>query len=391
MHENPLAENQDAPVESPVPSDQKERAHTPGHRDCPACERARMLQTILLTPQMSFTAAFELWIQRRIIDKAGVWSNARYISPRTEQDLRQYAAAAAKFLGSLRLEEIHAGHLLEYQRARATCDKRAADWSAPAGANLIRKEVQTVARVMRAAGAWTPHHEECWEPLQAVESDTAHALTPEEQHRWLHTAGSREEWRVVYWYSLVALQTTAATNEMRSLRIGDIFLEQGTLQIRREGAKNKFRIRMIPLQTPEVVWALSCLIDRAKEMGSAGSHHYLFPFHLHHDVYDPLKPMTVWGLRKRWEEVRQAAGLREFTPYHTRHTALTRMAEAGMPLQVAMAFAGHMSPKMQQRYIAISMAAKREWAAKTWSETAYAMKKPSASVRRDENGAARSG
>jgi integrase len=338
------------------------------------------LHTAVLTPQMSFLQAFELWISRRIIPNAGLWSNARYIAPRTERDLRQYAAAAAKFLGELPLGEIHAGHLREYQRARATCDKSAADWAAPAGAILIRKEVQTICRVLRAAGAWTPQLEEQFEPLQPVESDEVGALTPEEQHRWLHAASSRVEWQVVYWYSLVALQTTAATNEMRSLRIGDVFLDQGTLQIRREGAKNRARIRMIPLQTPEVAWALDALIDRASRLGAQAPHHYLFPFHLHHDVYDPVRPMTVWGLRKRWDEVQEAAKLPRFTPYHTRHTALTRMAEVGVPLAVAMSFAGHLSPKMQQRYVAISMAAKREWAGRTWTETANSLKKSSASV-----------
>jgi integrase len=333
-----------------------------------------------LTPQLTFTAAFELWISHRIIDHAGMWSNARYISPRTERDLRQYARAVGKFLGGLRLDEIHAGHLREYQRARSVCDKSIADWGDRAGANLIRKEVQMVRRVLIAAGAWNERFTDSWEPLQPVENDVQRAMTPDEQHRWLHIAGSREEWRMVYCYSLVALQTTASTNELRSLRLGDIFLEQGTVRIRTEGAKTKFRVRTIPLQTAEVCWALAQLVERAKELGAAGPHHYLFPFHLTRKKYDALKPMTVWGLRKPWEEIRTAAGLDWLRPYDLRHTAITRMAEAGVPIQVIMSFAGHMSPKMQLHYTSISMAAKREWAVRTWSDTAHAMRKPPANV-----------
>lgn len=320
-----------------------------------------------LTPDLTFAEAFTLWIERRMLPNAGAWTNARYISPRTERDLRQYARAAGMFFGELRLAEIHAGHLREYQRARAVCDRSAAAWHERAGANLIRKEVQTVMRVMRAAGAWTEHHESLFEPVQAAEAAEAHALSPEEQHRWLHTAASRAEWRVVYWYSLVAIQTTAATNEMRGIRLGDVFLEQGTLQIR-EG-KNKHRVRMIPLPSPECAWALAQLAERAERLGASGPHCFLFPRHVTRERYDAAQPMSVWGLRRHWDEVQAAAGLPEFTPYHTRHTGLTRMAEAGVPLAVAMSFAGHISPRMQQRYVAISMAAKREWGMRTWAQS----------------------
>jgi integrase len=190
-------------------------------------------------------------------------------------------------------------------------------------------------------------------------------MTPEEQHRFLYMAQSREEWRVVYCWALIALQTTAATNELRALRIGDVFLTQGTIQIRSEGAKNKFRVRTIPLQTPEVVWALEQLVARAHALGASGPHCYLFPFHRTQKQYDPLRPMTVWGIRRSWEAV---------------HTAITRMAEAGVPIHVIMSFAGHMSQRMQLHYTSISMAAKREWAGRTWAGTAQTPKKPAGSV-----------
>jgi integrase len=343
--------------------------HSPGHVSCPACAKAITLQESKLSPALTFREAFEIWIGQRVIDKQGVFSNARYISERTERDLRQYAKEAGRFFNSLRLEEIHAGHLREYQRARAVHDKSCGAWKKPAGANLIRKEIQTVVRVMKAAGAWGKHHEDAFEPLAQVESDVMRAMSPEEQHAWLHTASSREEWRIVYWWSLIALQTTAATNEMRALRLGDIFLNQGTMQIRNEGAKNKFRIRTIPLQTPEVVWALGSLMERARTLGANGPHCYLFPLHITSDRYDALRPMTVWGIRKPWDAVKTAAGILWVTPYCLRHSAITRMAEAGVPIQVIMSFAGHISPRMQQHYTAISMEAKRRWAAAAWAST----------------------
>jgi integrase len=343
--------------------------HTAGHKDCPACARATEMQVDSpLTPELTFREAFQLWIKTQVLDNQGQMTDARYISDRTQQDLRQYARAAGKFFDNLRLDEIHVGHLREYHRARAVCDKSCGAWQKPAGANLIRHEVAVVVRVMKAASAWKEdHHEKFFQPLATVEADVPRAMTPDEQHRWLHVAASRTEWRTIYWYSIVALQTTAATNEMRSLRIGDVFLDQGVLQIRNEGAKNKFRVRTIPFGDPQILWALNGLLERAKRLGARSPHHYLFPKHRGNSKYDVTKPMTVWGFRKPWEACREAAGMPWLTPYELRHTAITRMAEAGVPIQVIMSMAGHISPRMQQHYTTISMQAKRRWMAAAWA------------------------
>lgn len=329
-----------------------------------------------IVPQMTFSEAFEAWISRRLIEQDGYRTKVRYISRRTERDLRQYFRALNKFFMGLHLAEVHAGHLREYQKARAFNSiivdspqgrTESRPWNGVAGANLIRKEIQTLLRVLRVANCWPEAQQEAFDLVERVEPDVPRAMSPSEQHLWLKTASSRAEWRVVYCWSIVALQTTAATNEMRSLRLGDIFLDQGTLQIRNEGAKNKFRIRTIPLQTPEVVWALNELVDRARGKGAKGPHQYLFPFHATADRYDPDRPMSVWGLRKPWDGVRKATGLDWLRVYDLRHTSITRMAEAGVPIQVITSFAGHVSARMQQHYTAISMQAKRRWAAAAWA------------------------
>lgn len=222
-------------------------------------------------------------------------------------------------------------------------------------------------RVLRAAGAWSAHLEMAFRPLKQVESDVGQAMTPAEQERFLRVAASREEWQVPYWWTIVALQTTASTNELRSLRRSDIFLDQGILQVRNEGAKNKYRMRSIPLTTPEIAWALERLLDRAARLGATAPYHYLFPIQHSPNRYNPAKPMTVWGMRKPWEAIRAAADIPWLRMYDVRHTAITRMAEAGTPIQVIMSYAGHISSRMQQHYTSISMQAKRKWAAATWA------------------------
>jgi len=326
-----------------------------------------MPQVDLVTPEQTFTEAFSRWIGNRTIANGLTHTRNSYISPRTEADYRQYARTLEKMFGALPLRDLHIGHLREYHRARSLND---GPWTHPAGANLVRKEVGMLVRIMKSAGAWTEELERFYEPLSVVESDVQRAMTQEQQQNFLDVAASREEWNFIYNYTIAALQTTASTNEMRALRLGDIYLDQCTIQIRREGSKNKYRLRTIPLETREVCWAFERLIARAHYLGAGAPFHYLFPFGVARNLYDPSRPMSDSGLKKRWDEVRRAAGLPWLRPYDLRHTAITRMAEAGTPIAVIMAFAGHMTLKMQQHYTQIGMMAMKKAVASTWHDNA---------------------
>jgi len=343
-------------------------SHTAGHVDCPACGEARTLLYRPVSPDLFFLDAFDLWLSHRQVSPVPGLTSVEFLSRSTEKDYKACSRALGKFFGKLRLADIHPGHVREYQCARAVCNKDAAKWTRPAGANRIRKEVDLLLRILRAAKLWGEEQDLYFQRLRPVEQDVPRAMSPEDQHRFLLAAASRLEWQFIHQYSVLALQTTASTNELRAIRLGDVMLSQGVLQIRRAGAKNKYRIRTIPLETPEVVWALERLIERAASLGSIAPHHYLFPIQDRRHAYDPLRPMSASGLKKRWAAVRTAAGVPWLRPYDLRHTAITRMAEAGTPIQVIMAFAGHMTLRMQQHYTAISMMSKRKWARATWEE-----------------------
>jgi integrase len=242
-------------------------------------------------------------------------------------------------------------------------------WANRAGANCIRKEVALVVRILRDARLWGDEEAKQLIRVRPVETDIERAMTIEEQHIFLHVASSRAEFRLIYQYSIVALQTTASTNELRALRLGDITLgDRPMIQVPRQGAKNKGRMRAIPLPTADAVWAMEGLIARAKELGSSGPSDYLFPRHKARNHYDPTKPMTGSGLKKPWDSVRKAAGMPHLRIYDLRHTGITRMAERGVPLPVTMSYAGHMTIRMQQRYTAICMAAQRGWGAAVWGD-----------------------
>jgi hypothetical protein len=68
------------------------------------------------------------------------------------------------------------------------------------------------------------------------------------------------------------------------------------------------------------------------------------------------------GLVKPWNEGREDAGLPWFQINALRHTALTRYAEAGTPIEIMRAYAGHISEKMTRHYIQIGEMSKRRYA-----------------------------
>ncbi len=333
---------------------------------CPVCDRVRMGgPPVALHADLTLHEAFGFWIEKRVMKHATLHTNARYISERTEWDYRQYHRALEKFFVGMKLRDIHPGNLEAYHHDRAFCEGA---WSRQAGANRIRKEISMLIRILREAGCWSEDRDREFDRLQAVESDVPRAMTPDEQLHFLEVAGRSDAYSLVYAYTIIALQTTASTNELRSLQLGDIMLSQGVVNIRRANAKNRFRIRTIPIETQEIRWAFESLIWRAQQLGATSPHHFLFPFggrggH----SYDPTRPMSDSGLKKRWEDVRTAADLPWLRPYDLRHTAITRLAEDGVAISIILAFAGHISTKMQQHYTAISMTAKRKAVASTWS------------------------
>lgn len=388
--------------------------HRSGPLECPECARANRMIFQALGADLLFGEAFREWMEQRSIQMDGVRAEINFLAAQTERDYRTCARALARFFGRMRLRDIDAQSIVEYQRQRSANQEDARGeywlrkgqgvhgpfaarehaeawaaahgtdyalrrtlWPRDAGANAIRKEVALLMRVLRAAKLWTEVENRLLPRVRAEDADVARAMTVEEQHRFLHAAAGRLEFRFIYQYAIVALQTTAGPRELRSLRLGDVLLENRCIQIPRRGAKNKYRSRTIPLVTDDAIWAMRGLLDRARELGAVQPAHYLFPFRESRTKWDATRPMTESGLKKQWYRVRRAALLPALRPYDLRHTGITRMAEAGVPLPVAMSYAGHMTPKMQQHYISICMASQRGWGEQVWSGGA---KMPPASV-----------
>jgi integrase len=373
--------------------------HTLGHLNCPACLEVRASLLSSISADLLFSEAAQRWLESRKVNAAPGAISARYIRKTTEESYEAYARTLDLFFSGMKLGSIRIEHLLAYQKARVCgdapfvryrrpqdakpkIDKNGAIIAPPKGKTpcpakpkKIRQELNLLIHLLKRANCWTDEMQKLYQmhSLPPDEDDEIpRALEPQEQRHWLDVARMKTRWNVVYWYSILAFHTCMSTDEIRGIRLGDINLFQRIITVPRKSAKNRYRMRTIELVGADVLWALERLIERAAELGSTEPHHYLLPMRISAGkwdaqrksrlgVYDPTRPMTESGIKKAWEEVREASGLKWFRQYDCRHTAITRLAESGVPIDVIMARAGHVSERMRRHYTHISQAAQRKW------------------------------
>jgi len=314
--------------------------------------------------------AANLWLQSRTPEPSAKAASARYIRDTTKKSYYAYVDSLNLFFGNLPLNQIHLGHIRQYQEARVTGappfirkrrpNKNVRPGPCPAQPKKVNQELGVLKRIMSRAVCWTQELDEYYEPFREEVADVPRALTAEEQRRWLDVALTQQRWWLVYWYSVLAFETSMSTNELRSLRIGDVNLFHSIVSVPSAGAKNPYRARTIPLITAEVKWSVEQLLNRAKDLGASSPLDYLFPFRRPPHPFDPSKPMSVSGIKMQWNEVRTAANLKWFRPYDTRHTAITRWAENGVQISDIMVMAGHINPRMTLHYTHICEQAKRK-------------------------------
>ncbi len=352
-----------------------------------------------LFPDLPFEEAAKIYMRLCEIEKLpSAIYEARYVKDNTILAYRRNIESLALFFNGTILKDIHEGTFRAYQIARvngappfvryrrpqdAKPHKVNGEWipakgktPCPVKPAQCNQELGKLVTIMRYAGAWTPELQFFWKhrQLQEDQDDIPRALTPAEQETWLLTSQGRQRWERVYWYSLLAFDTLAAPNEMRGLRIGDCNPHHQVISISWASAKNKHRQREIVIRTAEALWALEQLLLRARECGAVHPRHFLMPFLLpftrgHKErQYDPTRPMSDSGLKKRWEEVRQATvthddpiGLTWFRIEDTRHTGATRDAERGVDARIIAERMGHSNLRMQRHYQHISLAAQRAW------------------------------
>jgi integrase len=220
-----------------------------------------------LSASMSFSQAAESFLESRKAPVAR--GRVQYVSPRTLRDYRYYLKTLTVHFGEIPLGQIGLREIAKYEERRAAGEgftriignrKGGERVSSPAGANKIRSEISLLIRILKRANCWPEVMSDVYLPLQQTDSDVPRALSPDEQDRFLAVAGTAKRWEVVLWYSMVALHLTWSTDEMRTIRIGDINLHSQIISVNRRYGKNKYRRRVTPICDPGCAWALERLI-----------------------------------------------------------------------------------------------------------------------------------
>jgi len=290
----------------------------------------RLMRTLALT-QCGFKEAAAAWLETR----------RPYLSARTLIDYEHYIKTLALFFSEIRLPEITADHIRAYQRMRMT----------RAGASIINHECSVLQQMLKRIGRWSTVRDD-YQPLPLPKESPGRALSDEEEARLYRIGPNFPQWEVAYCAFVISINTSCGPGEIRHIRLMDIDQNQRVLRVQPEGAKRPSRIRMIPLN--DVAWeAVAYLLKRARDLGCAQPAHYLLPFRVKRGEYDPARPCKGW--RTAHDQLMGACEIK-CRPYDFRHHAITRLLEnPDVSEKTAEAIAGHISPKMKERYAHIRM------------------------------------
>lgn len=226
----------------------------------------------------------------------------------------------------------------------------------------------TVARqILKSARLWKRVEDDI-KSLRETSAGPGRALGADEEQRLWEVARSRPDAQVAYWCGQLAVNTAMRGGEIKHLRLCDVDLVARQLNIRR--SKTDAGVRMIPLNT-NAQRALTQLTQRAMKLGAILPEHYLLPRRLRDATYDPTQPQLTW--RTAWRKLTRAAGLPGLRFHDLRHTAVTKLGEAGVAEATMKAIVGHLSVRMLEHYSHIRVAAKRDAVDKLCREAPVAL------------------
>lgn len=302
--------------------------HTPGHVRCPACGALQDAVYFAVTADLRFSLACERWMEQHRL----------YIRPSTLKAYEKNIKPLLAFFGELTLRDIHIGHVRTYQQERQL----------KAGAYLVNAEMSCFQMAMKEAGIWE-RMEELYRPLRVPKRRAGHSLSDSQEQRLREVAFRHPKWRLAAHCMTVMLSTTMGFGELRYLRRRDVDLRDRRLTVR-EGAKNDYRDRTIPLN--RAAYDSMCwIIERWEQLGGSESTQYILPHRprTYKGPWDFNEPMT--SISTAFRRIRKEAGLSDFRVYDCRVQAITKLlSNPAVSPQVAKEIAGHISQAMQDRY-----------------------------------------
>jgi len=255
-----------------------------------------------------------------------------------------HVAGAEQETGSLR------NHIRKYQRCR----------SERCGPHMINHETSILQQMLRRIGTWE-RVGLGFQPLSLPKTGPGRCISDEEERRLIRAGASNPRWETVYMFALLSLNTTMGPGEVMHLRRKDIDLEQNLINVGEEGAKNRGRIRRIPLNEIGIRVCKEAL-SVAEKKGSTLPEHFVFPLRRLRgsgpEHYDPSRHCT--SFKTAWTEILKVAGIEKLRLYDLRQTAITRLCETPANAEeVVEAIAGHITHDMKKRYSHVRVEARR--------------------------------
>src|SRR6266487_2229901 len=241
----------------------------------------------------------------------------------------------AAFFADTPLRKISPADLTAYQNARRDLGR------AP---KTVNSELSVLRQILKYAKLWYRFTED-YKALKNTKPPVGQALTDHDQTRLFDVAKSKPMWFFAYVAATLDFFCGLRACEIKGLQWKHVSWDDRRLSVRRSKTPAGWRD---PSLNDTCLTVLRELHHRAEQLGFAHPDHFLFPWHGPRRRLDPTRPMTSW--RSAWRSLRKAAGLSHVRFHDGRHTALTRLAERGVPDWVIRAQFGHVSPAMMTIY-----------------------------------------
>jgi integrase len=241
----------------------------------------------------------------------------------------------AEFFKEQKLRQITATQLAAYQNARTDAGR------AP---KTINGELSVLRQVLKRARLWYRFVDD-YVTLRNQKPPVGTALTSEEQQRLFAIAQTRPSWLYAYVATTLSFYCGLRACEIKALRWRDVDLDNALLHVRRSKTPAGWRA---PTLNATCIYVVRYLRDQAATLRFAEPDHFVFPWHGRNKHLDPSRAMTSW--RTAWRNIRKAAGLPRVRFHDGRHTAITTLAEKGLPDWVIQAQVGHVAPEMMKTY-----------------------------------------
>lgn len=282
-------------------------------------------------------------------EAGAAWLESRkpYLSAKTIHEYNLNLKTLGVFFGEMKLSEISSDQIRMFQRMRLqTC-----------GPFTINHECSVLQQMLKRIGRW-PEIAGDYQALPLPKEKRGRALQDEQKATLLKLAAENPNWQAAYLFTLISINTTAGPKETATLRLKDLHLDQRTIHVQPGGAKNVHRVRRIPLND-EAFRGVEMALARAKELGAVEPEHYLFPFRIKRNKFDPTRHQTTF--KTAWRKLIVAAGIPGFRAYDLRHHAITTLLEnPKVSEETAESIAGHISREMKKGYSHIRLEAQRE-------------------------------